>query len=143
MWLRNLVKQKPGQPIQARTLRTVAEAAEWATRIRVAPPLTMLATPFGPVIGLGGLSLQSGQLALTSGTITARSGTTAGTGTAYTVTDKAGVLTVNNGSGGAPTITLTVYSLSSTTAGIPTNTYVWIALSPSGAWWITTVDCGN
>ncbi len=75
---------------------------------------------------------------VTTGGITARSGTTPGTGNitfVYYDTDTQ-VLTQTGDS-------TTIYSISSTTGGVPQDTYVMVGKDVNGIWWLISVDCGN
>lgn len=140
-WNRTHPKQKPTKPIQARTLRLLAETCDWASRIRVIAPLEMNTFGGGPQIRLNGLGAQ---LAYTdSGGITARVGTTAGYGQVYyvasTVTWSAGVPTCTLATGTDP---MYVFNFSATTGGIAGGLYCFVEQDVSGNWWITAIECG-
>lgn len=51
-WLVKLPRQQAGQTIVARTINRIAEAAEWACKITVSPPLEIICTGAGPHIRL-------------------------------------------------------------------------------------------
>lgn len=127
-------RQKPDEPISAQMLADMAETCDQMSRITAVPPLEFSWTPAGPVMRLAGM-LFGAYVGVTSGTISPRSGLTPGTGTV--------VLYSWNGTALAATPnSKTVFSISSTTGGIPTGTVV-IILRIAGAYWIITADCGN
>ncbi len=130
----NLHKQEQGKPIEAKTLRTIAEAAEWATRITAEPPLSIMNLAAGPLIRLAGM-LFSVYIGVTNGTITARSGGTPGAGNVT-------VYTWNGTTLASLGIDKPVFNISSTTGGIPGSTFV-IILRICASYWIITADCGN
>jgi hypothetical protein len=88
------------------------------------------------------ISGQNSQLAVTSSVITARSGSTAGKGTVFLVNDDYDSGTTNV-TLTTTTTTQTVFSYSSTTGGIASGIYVWIAQGAKGNWFVISVDCGN
>ncbi len=134
MWRRKLKKQEPGRPITAETLRTVAEAAEWATRIEATAPLAVAATSFGPLLRYAG-QVFAAYIAVTNGTITARSGATPGTGDVDLYGwDGTTLLTLSR--------TVPVQSISSTSGGIPDGVYC-IVIQIFEDYWLVTADCGN
>ncbi len=105
--------------------------------------LVMSESDGGKVLRTASSGATGQQLAYTNGTITARSGTTPGAGTVYLVRYDGSVFQIMNGSGGNPTITQAVKSYSSTTGGIATGNYVWIAQNPADLYWyVISVDCG-
>ncbi len=124
----------PGKPIVARDLRRVAQTADMVSQLRADAPLSVQVGFSGILIRYLG-QVFGAYIAVTSGTITARSGTTPGTGN-VTPYGWDGTSLVTMGT------TIPVYSISSTTGGIPTNTYC-IVLKIFGAYWIITADCGN
>ncbi len=106
--------------------------------------LTMNESDSGKILRTAGSGATGQQLAYTNGTITARSGTTPGAGTVYLVKYDGSVFQIMNGGGSNPTLTQAVLSYSSTTGGIATGQYVWIAQNPSDLkWYVISVDCGN
>ena len=141
-WLKNHTKQKPDQPIAAKTLRTMAETCDWMTRIQADPPLSIMSVAGGPLLRLGGwlFSIYVGVVA-SPGPITARVTTTPGTGPVNIQTWNGSDLGDLLDESSNP-ITVTAYSISSTTGGIPAGTYV-IMVRICGAYWIVTADCGN
>jgi hypothetical protein len=133
-WFRNHDKQQVNKPIAARTLRTMAETCDWATRIQASSPLSIMSVAGGPLLRVAG-ALFSIYIVVTDGTITARSGTTPGSGTVFTTTWNGSVLTTT-------TNTFTVYNISSTTGGIATGVYG-VMVKIMGSYWLITLDCGN
>jgi hypothetical protein len=133
-WFASLKKQKPGEVIEARTLRETAEVAEWASRARAASPLAITSTAAGPLIRLAG-ALFGAYVGVTDGTITARSGLTPGNG-------QVTIYTWNGTALASLNIQIPVLSISSTTGGIATGTYC-IILKIYGVYWLITTDCGN
>src|SRR5208282_492303 len=118
-FFKRLRRQEAGKPIIAQTINKIADAAEWATRLRVSPPLTLKSMPGGPLIGLGIMPTQ-GFLAVANGAIPAASSSTdAGIGQVYMVTTTAtftsGLLSSLDMSDGSQTIY--VYNPSQTKMG--------------------------
>jgi hypothetical protein len=134
-WFQRLPRQKAGKPVVARTINQIADAAEMSARIRVVAPLTMSVGPFGPIIRFLG-PVFGVYIVVTDGTISARVGTTPGGGNAFPQTFNGTVLA------NLSSDTIKVYSISSTTGGIPTGTYG-IAIKIAGVYWLVCVDCGN
>jgi hypothetical protein len=133
MWFNNIKRQKPNEPIEARTLRMTAEAAEWASRIKANSPLTIQATGAGPLLRLAGM-LFSVYIAKTSETVSARNGTDPGTG-------KVILYNFNGTSLAATSTEWTVYNYSGTpTTGIPVGKYC-VILKIMGYYWIISVEC--
>jgi hypothetical protein len=136
-WLRTHPKQKPDKPIEARTLRMLAETCDWISRIKVTPPLELTTFGGGPLIRFAGVA--GGQVAYTtSGGITARSGTTAGTGSVYLVatTLSSGVCTLTTASEET-----TVYNFSGASGGIAGGKYCWVEQEPGGLWFVVSSEC--
>jgi hypothetical protein len=132
MWFSNIKRQKPNEPIEARTLRMTAEAAEWASRIKANSPLAIQATGAGPLLRLAGM-LFSVYIATANGTITARSGTTPGSGNATLQTWNGTVLASLG-------IDMPVKNFSAATGGISTGKYL-VILKIMGAYWVISVEC--
>jgi hypothetical protein len=133
-WFARLPRQKAGQPITARAMNRTTEAAEWATKIGASWPLGIISTVGGPFLRYLG-QIFGAYVGVTDGTITARSGTTPGTGN-VTLYGWNGSALVSIGQD------VVVWSISSTTGGIPTGTYC-IVLRIYDAYWLISVDCGN
>jgi hypothetical protein len=129
-------KQKSGQVIEAKTLRDTATVAEWAAQIKVAPPLEMMAFAAGPLIRLAGAIFGIYIGVVATGGISARVGTTPGSGN-FTPQTWNGTVLANLSAN-----TLPCYSISSTTAGIPSGTYI-IVIKIYNVYWVCTADCGN
>ncbi len=138
-WFARLPRQKAGHPIRARTINRIAETAEQISKFRVCPPLSLNMSAAGLMLRYLG-PLFGVYIVLTDGTISARVGTTPGTGTAIIQTFNGTILANLQKSG--TNVTTKVYSISSTTGGIPTGVYG-IALLIFGVYWLITVDCGN
>lgn len=142
MWFRSLQRQKVGQPITARTLRQLAEVAEWSTRIKAMPPLSIMSTAAGPIIRIDSAQ-KTDWLAITNGAISANVVVTAGvkwtpgSGTVYAVTFDGTHWNTDT------SVDYDVINFSTTTAGIATGVLVWIGEDEWGNNVITAVDCGN
>lgn len=132
---------EPGEAIEGIHFRLLAETANWAARLNVAPPLELLDFGGGPHIRLA--ALLGGQLAYTASSgITARVGTTAGWGLVYPVTSSV------TWSGSIPTCTLAtgsttsaVFNFSATVGGISGGKYCFIMLDASGNPFVVAVEC--
>jgi hypothetical protein len=133
IWRRHK-KQQPGKPIEARTLREMAETCDFAAQPRAQAPLEFEAMANGPLLRLAG-ALFGVFIAVTSSTITARSGSTPGSGTATLQTWNGTVLAALSG---VPDYT--VYNISSSAGGIASGKYC-ILLRIAGAYWIITAEC--
>lgn len=134
-WFTRLKKQQPGQPIEAKTLRTMAEVAEWASRLRADPPLSIATTAFGPIIRWVGMIFSVYIAVVDSGGISARAGTTPGNGTVILYNWNGTVLAPMSG-----TITKTAYNISSASGGIAAGKYC-IILRICNDYWIITSEC--
>lgn len=139
-WSKIHPKQKVGKPIEARTLRTMAETCDWATGIKANPPISVMSVAGGPLLRLAGwlFSVYVGVVS-SPGPITARIGTTPGVGPVNIQTWNGTVLGNLLDESSNP-ITVTAYSISSTVGGVPAGAYV-IVLRICGAYWLITVDC--
>lgn len=73
MFFRRLLRQNPGEVIRASTINRTIDIAEWATQLRVAPPLELSNTPAGPLIRIG--ALLGGRVFWCRGTFSAATGT--------------------------------------------------------------------
>lgn len=133
MWNRKLPRQEPGKPIAAATINRTADAAEWATRIQVTPPLGIFANAFGPVLAYVGPIFGFYVAVVGSGGISARSGNYPGSGTVSLCNWNGTELTTTSK-------TKTVYNLSSTSGGISSGKYCAIIRWMS-AYWIITAEC--
>jgi hypothetical protein len=133
-------KQTAGQPISARTLRTVAETADWIARADASAPFGMTSTAGGLFLRWAG-QVFGAHVCISSSTITARSGSTLGSGTA-TIQGIAA-----SGSPAAPALTalsgvadIKVYNISSATGGIPSGKYM-VVLKIAGFYFVITSEC--
>lgn len=135
-WFTRLPRQQAGQPIQARTINRASETAEWASKITASFPLGMIAGVGGPLLRYIG-PIFGAYIVVTDGTISARVGTAPGTGNVKIQTWNGSALANLAGASDLP-----VFSISSTTGGIPTGTYG-VVLRIYDAYWLITVDCGN
>ncbi len=132
-------KIKPGDEL---TTKWLGELRAWVLRntiVSISPPLTASQNDDGIAIGIGsqtgGNSLSPG---LTTSTISARSGTTPGHGNVLLyLLDTTGPSIASTGT------TVVAYNISSTSGGIPNNTYVLVSKDTNGNYWVTTADCGN
>ncbi len=134
-WFSRIKKQQAGDVIEARTIRQTTESAEWASNIRANPPLSVIATASGPLLRLAG-TLFGAYIGVADGTITARSSGTPGNGLFYPQTWNGTALA------NLSTVSVPCLSISSTTGGIPTGTYL-VVLKIYGIYWVITADCGN
>lgn len=139
-WFTRLTRQQAGQPIQARTINRGLDTAEWASKIKASPPLSISATGAGPLIRYMG-PIFGVYVVVTSGTTSARMGSALGTGTGIIQTWD-GTNLANLQSAGSVNVTIPIYSISSTTGGIPAGTYG-ITLKIFGVYFLITLDCGN
>jgi hypothetical protein len=134
IWGKIHKKQVGGQPIMASTLRQLADTCDTVSRLTADPPLEIVNTGGGMMLRLAGM-LFSVYIVTANGTITARVGTTPGTGNAT-------IQTWNGTALASLGVDKKVYSISSTTGGIPTGTWG-IMLRICGSYWFITLDCGN
>ncbi len=129
---------KVDQPITAKWARQLQElVVRNSLDVSACTGLDIHQTSGGTVIAVTESSDLSPGIVSAGQDITARVGTTPGTGTVdlYDL-DDSGILT-NSGE------VVTVYSISSTTGGVPTGTYVMVSEDGQGNWWLISVDCGN
>ncbi len=127
---------KPGDELICRWLNAVRDAAVEGSIAALGPGLIGSPTPTGWQVGLASSIRQNGFWAKTNGTISARSGTTLGSGSVFLLEVTSTTITVTSD-------TLDVVNYSSTTGGIPTDTYVFVQDDGFGNPSITAVDCGN
>lgn len=132
-WFRRHHKQKPGYPIQARTLGQMAETCDWASQIQANPPLAIMSTINGPLLRLAGM-LFSVYIAETTTTVSARSGSTPGSGTVQLQTWNGTVLAALSGA------TPTVYNWNSASGGVATGKFC-IILRIAGSYWLLVAEC--
>jgi hypothetical protein len=83
-----------------------------------------------------------GSLCISNGTISARVGNNAGSGNAILLTSNSGTITTQNGANNAP-IVMGVFNMSSTTNGIPTNTFCIVSAIVGADVYVWSLDCGN
>jgi hypothetical protein len=134
-WFKRHKKQEPGEIIEARTLRELAETADATSQIQADPPL-------GIVAGTGGYFLRyigpifGAYIATASGTITARSGSTPGTGTVVLQTWNGTALAAMTG----PGATWPVKNWNSASGGVASGKYC-VILKIYGVYWVINAEC--
>lgn len=133
-WFRHK-KQKAGRPIEARTLRQMAQTCDWASQIRANPPLSIMATGNGPLFRLASMLLSVYIGVVGSGGVTARSGSTPGSGSVTLQTWNGTSLANFPGSA-----SVTAYNISASGSGIASGKYC-IILKIAGAYFIITSEC--
>ncbi len=130
---------KIDQPITAKWARQLQElVVRNSLDVSACTGLDIHQTSGGTVIAVDESTLPKLTVGIVdTGGITARAGTTPGSGPVvfYQLNDS-GVLE-NSGDGE------TVYSISSTTGGIPAGTYIMCAQDANDDYWVVSVDCGN
>ncbi len=130
---------QPNQPITAKWARQLQDlVVRNSLDVSACTGLDIHQTSGGTVIAVDESTLPKLTVGkVDGGGITARVGTTPGTGTVsfYQLNDS-GVLE-DSGDGD------TVYSISSTTGGIPSGTYVMCEQDVNDDYWVVSVDCGN
>jgi hypothetical protein len=146
-FLRRLRRQQPGAVIQASTINRIADAAEYANRIRATSPITVKHTPAGPLIGI---TAYKGFLAVANGAIpAATSATNFGVGSVYIVQLQAtfsagGAMATCTGTTYAG-VSLAVYNPSRTKMssgnGIDSGQTCWIQQDASGFYLVTPLEC--
>jgi hypothetical protein len=125
---------KPGDPLRAEDLQALADAIRSPAAKFVGGNNVHASQASDGSLSIS-VPARAKYNATTTGTITARSGTTYGSGP----------VTVNVNIDGTETptaLSLTVYSVSSTSGGIPSGTRVQIEEFTDGYYYITAVDCG-
>lgn len=134
-WFKNHWKARAGKPISASGLRGIADTCDQVSRIKCQPPLEALWTPGGLLLRVAGAIFGAYVGVVVGGGISAMSGLTPGTGNVTLYTWNGTVLASLG-------ITEAVYSISSTTGGIPAGTTC-IILRIAGNYWLISADCGN
>ncbi len=127
---------KVGDELTSKWLNGVRNWAVQGAIVDVSAGLSLSEGPNGTTISLTSIGTGGGFWAKTDGVISARSGLTLGSGTVFLLDVSTTTITVT-------TDTLSVVNYSSTTGGIPTDTYVFVQNDGFGNWSITAVDCGN
>lgn len=127
---------RPGDPITAQLLNDIANG-RYAAGIRATGGVTVRQTPGGQ-IQIAGHFTGCFVGVVNSGGLTARSGSTLGNGSVeIQVKNPATGNYVDSG------MAMTVDSISSTTGGVPSGTWVVCQFQDDGTPTLTSVDCGN
>ena len=130
-WFRRHKKQEPGKPIEARTLRMMAETCDWASQLQANPPFGIMSTGNGPLLRYAGqvLNIQIGVVATAIG---ARSSSTPGSGTVNVYTWDGSTLNELGGPGNPSTFT--VYSMYSDRTFLAGDYVLFIEVA--GSYWV-------